>query len=128
MTEAFGVSLQAAEKRFGEFLTIVGFLEQSFLARIAQEADLRQHRGHPGADQNNEGRLADAAVLSGRDVAARKLVKARLDTAGELARLFGFVVQGVLLMMSCNSKMDFSELAFSREATSSASLESVKFR
>ena len=34
----------------------------------------------------------------------------------------------IFWMMSCNSKMDFCELAFSREATSSASFESVKFR
>src|SRR5204863_47765 len=53
---------QAGEDRARELVAVVRVLEPPLLARVRDEADLEQDRGHGGAAQDVEARLLHAAI------------------------------------------------------------------
>src|SRR6267154_2555485 len=89
---ALQVGLNSAIKPIGDTLAVFGILEPLLVAGIGKERNLSQHGGHVRAYQNDEGRLAYAAVaLSPVDI-LHALGQGILNHCGEVAGFLDFFV------------------------------------
>src|SRR5207253_645747 len=73
-----------------DLLAIFGSLQFALIFGIADEGDLRQHRGHVGADEHDEGGLLHAAVAHAVAEAGEAAVQGALHVGGEFARFLNF--------------------------------------
>ena len=108
----------AVEQRLRDPLPVGVRLEQPAFLRVGDERDLREHAGHAGADEHDEGRLLHAEVahvvlLRSRSTIARCTIVAKSrDSSSLLLSVMAFTMSGRLCIVR-------PEAEFSRAATAS---------
>src|ERR1700688_2201014 len=63
MAQRLRIMRDALIQRFSQALAMIGPLQKLLLPRIAEETDLREDGGHRGANEHDERRFLDAAIL-----------------------------------------------------------------
>ena|SRR5271155_314922 len=113
--QAIELARNTAVQSLGDAQTLAALEQRVFILRIAREGNLRKHRRHIGADQNNEGRVLYAAV---RLAPAHELALLRarvLDIRRKLFRFRDLLAACDLLDRSCkNVEGRLRERVFSR--------------
>jgi Thioredoxin len=93
VAERIGVLRDAFEESLGDFLTLIRALEELFVVRVGDKTDLGEDGRHGGADQDDEGRLAHAAIARADVHLHRARPEGGLDFLGEVARFFELGLQ-----------------------------------
>src|SRR5277367_2733910 len=95
--ETFQVGGDAAVQAVGDALALVGLAQEFFVVGIADKGDFGEHRGHVGADQDNERGLFHAAVALVLIDQLQAVGQRILDVVGQFLRFFHFFVAGDFL-------------------------------
>ena len=81
---AIEIRRDAAVQAFGNALALTGLKQKAFIAGIADEGNLREHRGHICAGQNDKRRLLHSAVCFLTADKLELLCERLLNIRGEL--------------------------------------------
>src|SRR5260370_42218126 len=94
VAQRVSVAGQTLVQRFGEPLAIFRALHNTLVMSVADETDLRQHRGHRSANQYHKRSALDPAVPGPGIALCGNAEERRLDTRRKFARIFHLVLEG----------------------------------
>src|SRR5438270_1044632 len=92
-TESLGITRNTAIERFRDALAVFRCAQLALVGWITDERDLRQDRGHVGADQHDKGRFLYSTILYPWTLRRLAGMKRLLYIRGKLARLIDLVLQ-----------------------------------
>jgi len=86
--DGVGITRDPCIEAFGDALAVLRLFELGGVLLVGDEADLGKDGGHVGANEDDEGRLFDAAVVEAGVALGEAGIERGVDVGGEL---FGFV-------------------------------------